>query len=92
MTIEQFHTVVQIFCVQFSASVSSAHRTIDHNRVVGGAANSQHMGWKCVDLVLDNWGRKDEAMMWLKNLNLFVLDEVASGGHLHCDDRGNAEL
>lgn len=92
MTTETFNTVIRTVCQDFSASISSGHRTVFHNRQVGGAANSQHMGWRCVDLVLDNWGLKDEAIVWLRKMGFFVLDEVTAKNHLHVDDRFNADL
>lgn len=89
MTIDTFNSVIRTFCKLFNASVSSGHRTVKHNTAVGGAANSQHLGWKCIDLVLDDWSNKNSAIKWLQQVGLFVLDE---GDHLHTDDRFNVDL
>lgn len=90
MTRADFTFTIQLFCQLFDASISSTHRTTEHNRRVGGAANSQHLGWKAADVVLDDWGRKHEAIGWLEKVGFFVLDEVASANHLHVDDRYSA--
>jgi len=92
MIIDNFNTVIRIFCKDFQASISSGHRSVLHNRQVGGAADSQHLGWRAVDLVLDNWGQKDEAIEWLRRVGFFVIDEVTSKNHLHVDDRFNADI
>jgi hypothetical protein len=92
MTIADFNTIIRLFSKQFNASISSAHRTAKHNMVVGGVSDSQHLGWKCVDIVLDEWVRKNEAMVWLTKAGLYVFDEVTSKNHLHVDDRNNVDI
>ena len=87
-----FSTTVNIFCKLFNASESSRHRTTDHNRAVGGVSDSQHLGFKAVDLILDDWSVKDNAINWLKHMGLFVLDETPLKHHLHVDDRFNTQL
>jgi hypothetical protein len=57
---------------------------------VGGAKNSQHLGWRAVDIVLDDWSPKEVVVDLLRERGLFVLDEVATKNHLHVDDRHNA--
>jgi uncharacterized protein YcbK (DUF882 family) len=90
MTTLEFNTVIGTLCRMYDGSITSTHRTIDHNRVVGGAPDSQHLEWKAVDVVLDNWRVKDTVILYAKQLGLFVLDETASKNHLHIDDRFNA--
>ena len=89
MTADNFHTTMRVCCKLFDASISSTHRTVKHNGAVGGAANSQHLGWKAVDLVLDDPMLKNEVVARLKKLGFFVLDE---SDHIHCDDRHGVEL
>lgn len=89
MTSDNFHLTMRVFCKLFDASISSAHRTVKHNTAVGGAANSQHLGWKACDLVLDDPMLKNELISRLKKMGFFVLDE---SDHVHTDDRNNVEL
>jgi len=87
MTIENFQREIKFILGKFNGSETSGHRTLDHNRHVGGAKDSQHLGWKAVDIVLDDWKDKDDAIFAAKVAGLFVLDEVATKNHLHLDDR-----
>lgn len=87
-----FHMMIDTFCNAYDASVTSGHRTMARNLLVGGATNSQHLRYKAVDVVLDDWSRKDAAIDWLQRIGLFIIDEVATKNHLHIDDRNNVEL
>lgn len=85
-----FYTTIITFCRVYDGSISSMHRTAKHNDKVGGAPNSQHLGFKAADLVCDSWANKDKIIAELRKVGFFVLDEVASKNHLHIDDRYNA--
>jgi hypothetical protein len=87
---EEFLTCVIQVCEQYSGSVTSWHRSREHNRRVGGASNSQHLGWRAVDIVLEDWTCKRVVIEKLEGWGLFVLDEVTKKNHLHVDDRHNA--
>jgi uncharacterized protein YcbK (DUF882 family) len=92
MTVSTFNILVQLACITYNASVSSTHRTIDHNRTVGGASHSQHLGWKAADLVLTDNTRAQALVDACKALGLFAIDETARKNHVHIDDRFNANL
>ena len=92
MLTDQFNFMIAIMCHAFSASVSSTHRTIDHNRAVGGASDSQHLDWTAADLVLDNNADAPAMVAELKDLGLFAIDETATKNHVHIDDRFNAKF
>lgn len=90
MTEYQFIQIVNDVCRNFGGSVSSMHRTRKHNTAVKGANNSQHLGYKAADLILDNWDYKDKVIRFFQERELWVLDEVATKNHIHVDDRNNA--
>jgi len=88
MTEYGFQQFMFDLCRNYSGSISSTHRTVKHNAAVGGASNSQHLGWKAADLVLDDYARdKAEVIRICADLGLWTLDE---GDHIHIDDRYNA--
>jgi len=89
MTEYTFHQFMFDLCRNFNGSISSTHRTVGHNKLVGGASNSQHLGFKAADLVLDDPGlNKPKVLRLCAERGLWTLDE---GDHLHIDDRNNAE-
>lgn len=90
MTETIFQVAINEFCYYFQASETSGHRTEARNKEVGGAPRSHHLGWKCRDVVLDDWTRKHEAIDWLRAKGLYVFDETKTKNHLHVDDRHNA--
>lgn len=90
MTIGAFAREIAFLCGKYNLSQSSGHRTIEHNRQVGGAHDSQHLGYKAADLVAENWNEKDDIIFAAKVANLWVGDEVGTKNHLHIDDRNNA--
>jgi len=92
MTNELFNTVINICCETFNVSETSRHRTAAHNQAVGGVPHSKHLGYKAVDLVPDDWRVKEEIMIWLRRMKLVVLDEQATKGCIHVDDRNDATL
>lgn len=91
MSENTFYQAIISICEQYGGSISSMHRTVAHNRRVGGAPNSQHLGYRAADIVLDDWQRKNECITELRQMGLWVLDEVASKNHLHVDDRNNSQ-
>lgn len=88
MSENTFYQYMIYLCEKYNGSISSMHRTISHNAKVGGAVNSQHLGYKAADLVCDSWDKKDEIILEIKRKGLFILDEQ---DHLHIDDRYNSE-
>lgn len=90
MTVEEFNLHVRIACSRFTASITSGHRTLARNVQVGGAPNSQHLGFKAADLVMDDWNQKKECITFLTNCGLRVIDEVQTKNHLHIDDKNNS--
>jgi len=89
MTIGGFWLEVAFLTGKFNASVTSGHRTVDRNRLVGGAPDSMHLAYKAADLVLDDNATKDDLILAAKGAGLFVLDETAQKNHIHLDDRFN---
>lgn len=89
MTIGEFWREISYLCKLHGGSVTSGHRTIDRNRQVGGAADSQHLGYKAADIVLDDWTHKDDLILNAKLAGLWVLDEVVTKNHVHVDERHN---
>lgn len=87
-----FNTAIRVLCKLHRGSVSSTHRTIDHNRAVGGAPDSQHLTWRAADIVLDDWALKNELIMTARALGFWVLDETQRLNHVHIDDRYDAQL
>lgn len=88
MTEYEFQQWMFDLCKTYSGSISSWHRSVHHNKRVGGATNSQHLGWKAADLVLDNHKEQvAEVIEICKARGLWTLDE---GDHIHIDDRYNA--
>lgn len=86
----EFYGTVRGLCALHGGSISSYHRTVDHNRAVGGTPDSQHLGWKAADVVLDNPAEKDKFIENCKTMGLFTLDETSTKNHIHVDDRYNA--
>lgn len=89
MNTSEFHSVIDRACRRFAGSVTSGHRTAKHNSIVVGAPNSQHLGFRAVDIVLDDWRNKEMFILWLRERGLFVLDEVDTKNHVHVDDRND---
>lgn len=87
MTVSQFWWLVNHLSDLYVGSVTSAHRTVAHNREVGGAADSKHLGFRAVDIVCDNWSVKDRLIGTARDFGLFAIDEVDSKNHVHLDDR-----
>lgn len=87
MTEYAFHQFMFDLCRTYNGSISSSHRTKEHNERVGGATNSQHLGFKAADLILDDKKHKVKVLQICKDAGLWTLDE---GDHLHVDDRYNA--
>jgi hypothetical protein len=54
------------YCLTFSASESSAYRTVEHNRAVGGVAGGPHVAGVAVDVKYDGSAPGPEADRWLK--------------------------
>ena len=92
MTREQFQEIVVSACSWFSMSETSGHRTVKRNKKVGGAPASQHLGWKCVDLVPDDLSRMPEVKAWLEDRGLYVEPLAQAKHHIHTDDRFNAKF
>lgn len=90
MTIGAFWREIAYLTGKFEGSVTSGHRTLQRNRAVGGAADSQHLGYRAADIVLDNWMEKDALIAEAKKAGLAVFDEVATKNHVHIDDRFTA--
>jgi len=90
MTLFTFAQTMTRFCRTYHASITSWHRTPSHNAKVGGAPKSQHLDFKAVDIVLDDWTTADLAIGWLLRQGLFVLDERETANHIHVDDRNDA--
>jgi uncharacterized protein YcbK (DUF882 family) len=89
MTIGAFWREINELAAKFDGSVTSGHRTAAHNAAVGGAESSQHRGFRAVDIVLDDWGKKDALLKAAAAAGFWVLDETATKNHVHLDDRNN---
>lgn len=92
MTEVYFYKVLLYACERYSGSISSMHRTVKHNKKVGGADNSQHLGYKAADFIADDWSKKGEIVSYFHSFGLYVYDEVVSDNHLHVDDRMNSQV
>src|SRR4051812_49038468 len=64
----------------YDISVTSWGRTAKRNRMVGGVANSRHLEWCAVDIVLDDNTKRGEVSIAAKALGLEV---IAEDDHLH---------
>ena len=80
MDIRDFAVAVETFCLAFGGSVTSWGRTADHNRMVGGVANSLHLTWRAVDVVYDRPVEKATAEDLASSLGLRLVRE---GDHDH---------
>ncbi len=87
MTVDQFNAVCREACEQFGGSETSGHRTPQHNGAVGGAPDSQHLGWKCKDIVLDDSNNFDLFAAFLKSRGFWVEPKTQAKDHIHVDDR-----
>ena len=87
MTEERFNLVIHQACQIYSMSETSGHRTTKRNASVGGANDSQHLGWRCKDLVPDDLSRLGEIKTFLESQGLYVEPLAQAKDHIHVDDR-----
>ena len=87
MDIETFNTIVREVCEKYKGSETSGHRTALRNKAVGGAPKSQHLGWKCRDIVLDNPADLVVCKAYLEASGLWVEPLKQAKDHIHVDDR-----
>jgi len=80
-----FIEVVVFLCCKYSGSVSSWGRTQKHNDDVGGVANSYHLIWMGVDVVLDEMVKNDSFEADAKRLGV---DPILEGDHYHLQPLG----
>ncbi len=86
----EFWTFVFGVCNRFNGSITSARRTVKHNAAVGGAAQSQHLGWKAADIVWDNPIERPLAEAEFKAAGFWVESAHDAPDHTHVDDRYDA--
>lgn len=72
-------------CFKFHGSVSSWGRTVKHNKDVGGVADSYHLIWMGVDVVLDEMVENKSFEVDAKK---FGLDAILEGDHYHLQPLG----
>lgn len=77
---QHFIESVLRLALEHRASVTSWVRTTKRNTEVGGHPASQHLTGTAVDLVLDDFTRKEELLKAARKLNLIAIDE---GDHIH---------
>lgn len=87
MLVDKFNSIVREACTLYAGSETSGHRTINHNKAVGGAPKSQHLGWKCLDILLDNPGDFVACKAYLESKGLWVESLTQAKDHIHVDDR-----
>jgi len=66
-------------------SVTSWGRTWKRNRGVGGRGDTEHVGWRAVDVVPDDPSLRPLAEEWCGRLGLVLVDE---GDHWHLQPAG----
>lgn len=66
---EKLAKLLQKMCDKFGAiSISSAYRTVSHNRKVGGVANSQHLYGLAADITIEDNSRLLEAARYAEKI------------------------
>lgn len=78
-----FENKIRTLAIKYPISITSWGRSEKHNRMVGGAANSKHLVWLAVDVVLDDSGEAADFIRDAKILGLWTLDE---GDHIHVQE------
>lgn len=68
--------------------VTSAYRTQEHNKEVGGVPNSQHLFGKAVDIRMPNSATQLNKLIWALSQAGFTGVGVYNN-HLHADTRNN---
>jgi uncharacterized surface protein with fasciclin (FAS1) repeats len=79
-----FATNVLAIAKRYAMSVTSWGRTEAHNKAVGGVADSQHLKWLAVDVVLDAGVNHTEFVNAVEESGLMPIDE---GTHVHIQAR-----
>lgn len=89
MTKVDFRAIVDKFLAAIPASEESGSRTIEHNRNVGGSADSAHVHGLAVDLILDTTVGLEAAMYMAKRLGFNGIEWDERNRHLHLDMHPN---
>lgn len=85
-----FWLTVFAVCKRFGGSITSAHRTPRHNAAVGGAPNSQHLGYKAADIVWDHPTDRTLAEAEFRAAGFWLEPIADAPNHTHVDDRNDA--
>jgi uncharacterized protein YcbK (DUF882 family) len=85
MTRSEFRDMIQEFEAHVSCSESSGYRTAEHNKRVGGSANSAHLHGLAIDLILDSGSGYETAITTAKRLGFLGIEWDARNKHLHLD-------
>jgi Peptidase M15 len=80
LQVQEFADTVFVLSTDFKFSITSWGRTVDHNKAVGGVANSRHVEFLAVDCVLDDPTQKDAFMEAAVKAELQALDDK---DHVH---------
>lgn len=75
MTVAEFATALQQYCLMTGGSVTSYGRTAKRNREVGGVEYSAHRFWRGADVVYDSPIDEGVAKVTASRLDLLVIRE-----------------
>ena len=75
MTTLTFCSYILTIAIRVPMSVTSWGRSEKRNKAVGGAAQSRHLIWQAVDIVLDKKADKSKLYIECDRFGLRVLDE-----------------
>lgn len=75
MTVATFAEALYHYCRATAASITSAGRTEQHNRTVGGASRSAHLAHLAADVIYDEIIPVGERRRLATSLNLLLIAE-----------------
>ena len=64
-------------------TVTSIHRTVEHNRLVGGVANSYHLSGRAIDVARKPGVTHDQIAAALRRAGYNLVESLDEGDHSH---------